>query len=126
MKLLGSVLAILILIISGGIWLDHELQNSSKVLTAQMDLVSIEIADNNWSMAVTETEKLEKTWKKEAKWWPVFLEHQEMDNIEFAMARFKEYVATNDNPLAMGQLSEIRLMVEHIPRKEKINLENIL
>ncbi len=126
MKLLGSVLVILILIISGGMWINHELQHSSMVLIQQMELVSIEITDNDWPMAITETEKLDKTWKKEAKWWPVFLEHQEMDNIEFAMARFKEYVSSGDNPLAMGQLSEIRLMVEHIPRKEKINLENIL
>ena len=126
MKLLGTVLAILLVIIAGGIWINHELKNSSLVLTQQMDLVSARIEEDDWPMAVTETEKLEKKWKSEAKWWPVILEHQEMDNIEFAMARFKEYVAASDSPLATGQLSEIRLMVEHIPRKEKINLENIL
>ncbi len=126
MKLVGSVLVTLTLIVAGGLWLNHELQNSSETLIEQMDLVSMEIRKNNWPVAVVETEMLEKTWKKEAKWWPVFLEHQEMDNIEFAMARFKEYVAASDDPLAMGQLSEIRLMVEHIPRKESINLENIL
>ena len=56
----------------------------------------------------------------------IILDHQEIDNIEFSLAKIKEYVASRDLPLALGQLSELKLMIEHIPRKEAVNLENIL
>jgi len=126
MRLLGSVIVILISVIGAGFWVNHGLQASTNDLIQQIDRVNIQIKENNWQAAIDQTEKLEKCWKQEAKWWPVFLEHQEMDNIEFSMARFKEYVASNNNSLSLGQLSELRLMIEHIPRKEEINLKNIL
>lgn len=126
MKLLGSITVILILIVSGGFWINQELQISSNELVNHVDKVSEAIQTSNWDTAVEQTQDLEKTWEHEAKWWPVFLEHQEMDNIEFSMAKLKEYVASNNSALSLGQLSEIRLMIEHIPKKEKVSLENIL
>jgi len=126
MKLAGSIIVIIIFIIGGGLWVNRELQKSTNKLLQQIDQVSMEIEENNWKAAVEQTDKLEESWEKEAKWWPVFLEHQEMDNIEFSMAKFKKYVDSNSNSLSMGQLSEMRIMIEHIPRKEAINLKNIL
>ena len=121
-----SIILILIAVVGSGFWLNHELQMSTNHLIEQIDQVSQQIRDDNWPKAVKETDKLEEVWQRKAKWWPIFLEHQEMDNIEFSMARFKEYVASKNKSLALGQLSEIRLMIEHIPEKEEINLKNIL
>lgn len=126
MRLLGTMIVILIFIVSAGFWINHELQDSTRDLTRQIDRVEVLVNDNHWEAAMKQTELLEKVWKQEAKWWPIFLEHQEMDNIEFSMAKFKEYVASKNNSLAQGQLSEIKLMIEHIPRKEEVNLINIL
>jgi hypothetical protein len=126
MRLLGSIVVILVLILIAGFWTNHALKISTNDLIRQIDLVSLEIKSNHWQSAKLQTEKLEKDWEKEAKWWPVFLDHQEMDNIDFSMAGVKEYVASQNNALSLGQLSETRLMIEHIPRKEAVNLENIL
>ncbi|MEN6350379.1 MAG: DUF4363 family protein [Syntrophomonas sp.] len=126
MRLLASVIAIVILITGAGIWINHELQASTNDLVKQIDRINLEIKGNHWETAMQQTIILEKGWQQEAKWWPVFLEHQEMDNIEFSMARFKEYVASKNKSLSRGQLSEIKLMLEHIPKKEAVTLTNIL
>ncbi|MEN6326582.1 MAG: DUF4363 family protein [Syntrophomonas sp.] len=126
MRLLESIIIILILIVCAGFWINHELQVSTQDLTRQIDRVGILVKESHWEAAVEQTEVLDKVWQQEAKWWPIFLEHQEMDNIEFSLAKFKEYVASKNNSLARGQLSEMKLMIEHIPRKEEINLKNIL
>jgi len=125
MRLLSTLAAILALVIGTGIWFNHSLQTSSDDLTRQIQLVSSTIRQQDWETAVKHSEKLEKLWKQKAKWWPVFLDHQEMDNIEFSLARVKEYVTSEDDALSLGQLSELKLMIEHIPRKEAVNLENI-
>jgi hypothetical protein len=126
MRLLGYVIILLIMIIGSGIWVNHALESSTDDLVMQIDKTAIPIKENDWQSAVDQTETLEEEWKKEAKWWPVFLEHQEMDNIEFAMAKFKEYVASKDSSLSLGQLSEMRIMIEHLPKKEEINIKNVL
>lgn len=126
MRLLESIAVFLILIVGAGFWINHELQDSTRDLSRQIDRVAVLVKGNHWEAAKDQTEVLDKVWQREAKWWPIFLEHQEMDNIEFSLAKFKEYVASKNNSLARGQLSEMKLMIEHIPRKEEINLKNIL
>lgn len=126
MRLLIGVMTIVLFLVSSGFWINDWLLDSSNRLISQIDKVSRQVSEEDWAGAEVQAGELEKQWKQEARWWPVFLEHQEMDNIEFSVARCKEYVTARDDALAMGQLSEVRLMIEHIPRKEKINLENIL
>jgi hypothetical protein len=126
MRLLTSLIIIFALILSGGLWLNHSLHDSSRELTGQIGQVQADVKQGRWQSAAIHTGKLKKTWENSAQWWPVFLDHQEMDNIEFSMAKVQEYVASHNQSLSRGQLEELRLMIEHIPRKEAINLENIL
>ncbi len=126
MRLFVGVLVTLGLLIGSGIWINDWLLDSSVHLVQQIEAVNGEIEAGSWAEASVQFEQLERKWDQEAKWWPVFLEHQEMDNIEFSLARCKEYVSWRDDSLSMGQLAEIKLMIEHIPLKEEINLENIL
>ncbi len=126
MRLFIGILVTLGLLIGSGIWINDWLLDSSLRLVQQIEAVNGQIHAGDWAEASVQVDELERKWDKEAKWWPVFLEHQEMDNIEFSLARCQEYVSWRDDSLSMGQLAEIRLMIEHIPRKEEINLENIL
>jgi hypothetical protein len=126
MRLLVTLAIIMALIIGVGVWTNHSLATSTRELTSQIDRVAEEIEANRWEAAVVQTEKLEKTWGEKAKWWPIFLDHQEIDNIEFSLARVKEYVTSHSRALSLGQLSELKLMIGHIPEKEAVNLENVL
>ncbi len=126
MRLLTTLAVILTVIIGLGFWNNYSLQQSSAIITRQIDTVAAEVGSDSWPAAEKEIGQLEKMWKREARWWPVFLDHQEMDNIEFSLARTKEYVTERDTSMVMGQLSELRTMVGHIPRKEAVKLENIL
>ena len=126
MRLLTTLTVVLALIIGLGAWNNHSLQTATEKMTGQIERVMAEIDGQRWSEAQQQTARLEKSWHDNARWWPVFLDHQEIDNIEFSLAKVEKYVATRNVPLAQGQLSELHLMLKHIPEKEAVNLENIL
>lgn len=126
MRLMMSLAAIMLGLLAGGFWTNHSLQVSTDEISRQIDKVFVEVKADNWQTALRRTNELEQIWDDKARWWPIFLDHQEMDNIDFSMARVKEYVAGQEDTLSMGQLSELKLMVEHIPKKEAVNLKNIL
>jgi hypothetical protein len=126
MKLLLKLLIIFVAVISLGFWTNHALKVSSNELLGNVELVAKGIENNHWDTAYTQTIELEKTWDEKANWWPTVLDHQEIDNIEFAMARVKEYVATKNTALSRGQISELKLMIKHIPEKEAVRIKNIL
>jgi len=109
-----------------GIWTNDSLQAASDILSDQIDLACQDIRSGEWDDAKQKTRQLELKWQDNARWWPVILDHQEMDNIEFSLAKAKEFVADENSALALGQLAEMRLMIKHLPAKEKVNLKNIL
>ncbi|KUG02791.1 hypothetical protein ASZ90_019867 [hydrocarbon metagenome] len=126
MRLLVSLMIVLASIVGLSFWINDSLQSSTEHLTQQIDMVIVEIQDGRWERAVRQTADIEKYWTKSARWWPVFLDHQEMDNIEFSLSKVKAYVSSHNDALALGQLEELRLMLKHIPEKEALNIKNIL
>jgi hypothetical protein len=126
MRLLTVLLIVFTCLVGVGIWNNSTLWDTTDEMTSQIEQIMKEIDGQRWDQARQQSARLEKNWHDKAKWWPVFLDHQEIDNIEFSMAKVKKYVETRNAPLAQGQLSELHLMLEHIPDKETINLENIL
>jgi hypothetical protein len=125
MRLLITLLLIFAAVIAVGFWTNNQLTASANELLLDVDKIHGEISTQHWDSASKHTEELEQKWDRKGKWWPALLEHQEIDNIDFALAKNKEYIAAKNAPLALGQLSEIRQMIKHIPQKGTINLTNI-
>ncbi|OPY59815.1 MAG: hypothetical protein A4E55_00004 [Pelotomaculum sp. PtaU1.Bin035] len=126
MRLLSVLLIIFAVVVSLGFWTNHLLQASASELLQNIERIEEGLERNQWDDAYAQITELEKAWDKKAKWWPTVLDHQEIDNIEFSMAKAKEYVAKKDIALSWGQLTELKLMIQHIPEKEAIRLKNIL
>lgn len=114
------------LIIGLGLWVNHSLDVAAKDLNRSIQSIKQEVEQDNWQEAKEKVEALEKQWQKVGAWWPIVMDHQEIDNIEFSLAKLKEYIATKNKSLSMGNLSELKLMILHLPEKETVNLTNIL
>jgi hypothetical protein len=125
MRLLTTLLIIFVAVITLGFWTNHQLTASANELLLDVDKIHEEVNTQHWDSASEHTEELDQNWDRKGKWWPALLDHQEIDNIDFAMAKNKEYIAARNAPLALGQLSELRQMIKHIPQKGDINLTNI-
>lgn len=125
MRLLLTLLIIFAMIISFSFWTNHMLQASAGEMLQGIEQIEQGLEENQWEQAREMADGLEKTWEKKADWWPAVLDHQEIDNIEFSMAKTKSYISTKDVSLSRGQLSELKLMIMHIPEKESLKLKNI-
>lgn len=126
MRLLTILVIMFIAVIAFGFWITHTLDAETAAMTEIIENIQQEIDEQNWDKALKKTIDLEKTWSKKTAWWPMIIEHQEIDNIDFSIGRLVEYVATRDTALSKGQLSEIKLMMRHIPEMEAVLLRNIL
>ncbi|ABO50000.1 conserved hypothetical protein [Desulforamulus reducens MI-1] len=126
MRLLLSLTLVIALIIGLGVWVNYSLAVAAEDLTELIHQVTREVERENWQAANGKMKSLEKQWDETGVWWPVVMDHQEIDNIDFSLAKLKEYIATNDRSLSMGYLSELKLMILHLPENEAVNLKNIL
>lgn len=126
MRIFVSIILVTAVISGAGIWINDSMQDTSNRLSGHIDLVCEYIKSGDWEHAQEKTRDLKAKWQDNAVWWPIVMDHQEMDNIEFSLAKAKEFVAEENSTLALSQFAEMKLMIEHLPAKEKINLKNIL
>ncbi len=126
MKLLAGLLVIMMGVVLLGFWTNNQLHNTSGKLLDNIENISRDISGGKWESATIKLSNLERNWEKQGAWWPVIMDHQEMDNIEFTMARLKGYVKSGDAALSKGELEALKIMIEHIPIKEAISIKNIL
>ena len=49
-----------------------------------------------------------------------------MDKIDMTMARVKKVITTKDVTETQAGLAELKMLVEHVPKKEALTLDNIL
>ena len=125
MRLLLSVLLAVALVTAAGLGVNRQLGMATDRLVAQIDRISAAIEQDDWDGAAGETDRLIAVWEQEAGWWPIFFEHYEMDNIEFSMAKCKEYVACKNAPLPWGNCRNKADDRTYVRRKEAVSLGNI-
>jgi len=63
-------------------------------------------------------------WNKHKGWWAMVIDHQEIDQIDMALIRTRQYIDLQDRDASV-ELAVLRRMLEHIPDKEQVNLKNI-
>ena len=95
----------------------REIENKLNVVK---DTISFENKSN-----IKKMEQLEKYWDKEIKVMSLYLEHDELEKIENGMARLKANVDNNESNSAIENIEEIKFIMEHIKRKNILNIQNV-
>jgi len=126
MKTVGAVVILFAAILSLGLLADHELKASTARLQQETALAGQALAANRWDAVDLQSRQLETAWDRETAWWPLVLDHADIDRVRLDIGRFKEYAAAKNTALAGGQLEELRLDLANIPTKEAVTLKNIL
>lgn len=125
MKKLILSLLILAAIIASGIYSIYSIKKSSMKIQDSIEKTSGLAQAKNWSGADSQIKQVEKEWNKTEKTWAILVDHFEIDNIESSIIRSKKYIETRDMPLSLAELDNLKFSVEHIYKKELINIKNI-
>lgn len=126
MRLVITLLAILLAVVAGDLWVSSSIEKSSNDFSKQIHEITSLISQDNWQGANSQLVKMEKDWSQNREWWHMVMEHREIENIEFSLAKTKEFVRERDKVLAMGYLAELRLIFLHLPEGDRLSLKNIL
>ncbi|ACL21290.1 DUF4363 family protein [Desulfitobacterium hafniense] len=116
---------IILILVLGGYWQNSYISESTYTLTEKLVNVEEQIRAKSWSNANQEIEKFSQDWNGIKKFWSILLDHQEIDEIELSLIRLEQYIKENETVLSLGELSALRLLVDHIADKGMITLQNI-
>jgi hypothetical protein len=119
------VIALAILILSG-YWQIKYIEESSIYAISDVEYVTNLIQNNDFARANKHIEELKKTWRDMSNIWNIFIIHDEIDEIEEIMVNFEMYTKLENKEEALVYSKRLERSLEHISRKQKIMLENIL
>lgn len=125
MKIPLIMVAITIIFIGFAVWTQHSLAASAEKLEQRLSSLESAIKDDNWEMANDQLESFNQLWRKTKNSWQIFINHEEIDNIDATLARVKQLVSLKAKADSLSEISALRLFIVHIPQKESLCLVNI-
>jgi len=126
MKSIFIIVLVLILIFTSGYFMSDYINKSSKSIDVELFRLYRVVRTSNWISASQNLLIIENKWKGEKDSWAILVDHQEIDNINLSISKMKEYIKEKDIVDALAEISSLRLLFEHIPRKDSLTWTNIL
>lgn len=125
MRTLPTIVIIIVLLLGGSLASYRYIQTTAQTLGSQLGTVEESISAQKWETAQTELKTAQQRWDKTKTWWTILLDHQEIDNIDISLKRLEKYTETHNVSLSLGEVSTLKLLVDHLSDTEKFSLRNI-
>ncbi|EGW38445.1 DUF4363 family protein [Desulfosporosinus sp. OT] len=126
MRTIYIIVIIVILLLGGSLTSYRYLQATTQTLGNQLEAVEQSISSEKWEVAQKELNTTQEHWDNNKAWWTVLLDHQEIDTIDIGINRLDKFIKTQNITLSLGEVSALKLRLDHIADTEKLNLQNIL
>lgn len=117
-----TILSILVVGIGSILYLNKTATGLALLLEETLTAVQ----EEDWGRAEEMVSRSLERWETVQQMWSAMINHKEVDNIKTTLERAKEYVANQEKASAIVELAVAKLLVEHVPQKEKPSWSNIL
>jgi hypothetical protein len=99
-------------------------QTSSKIIK-DIENTDTLIKNEEWKPSYEAVMKILNDWSSIKKTWAIFIDHNEIDNIDEALIQMLENVKLQEDDEALVNSASLKRLVKHIPLKEALTLGNI-
>ena len=115
-------IVILLLIFSSTFYASEQSKETSEIL----DQLRTSVESGDWATAIGQNEALNVKWKKDKGILGLIFDHIELDNIQISLSRLDEYIYCKDTLTSLSEISVVKMLIEHLPEKGAITLDNLL
>ncbi|MBO4898144.1 MAG: DUF4363 family protein [Clostridia bacterium] len=123
----GTILTCFIFaaLILGMIFAQMSLEKAGDEMTKPLDALTSAVDSDDWETADSVLKDLSEKWAENDKWLAMLIDHGETDLIITTMSEISQYEKYRDKPELMANIETLRELLAHIPKKERVTLENI-
>ncbi len=125
MRLMIFLIISVIIFITFAVWTQNMLESSAGNLGRHLDHLEAAIKNDNWPSADNQVKAITRLWNENKKSWQIFINHEEVDNIDSSLARVKQLVEIREKADALAEIAVLKLFILHIPEKESLSLVNV-
>ncbi|MCX7884857.1 MAG: DUF4363 family protein [Caloramator sp.] len=124
-KIIFFSLIVFIGIILLEIFINIYLKKTSSILLSQIDKAKLYVENEQWNDAKIIINDTCNKWKNIEEKWALITNHHEIDNITISLKSAQEFINSSQKPDSLSSLANLKHFISHIPKMEKLLLENI-
>lgn len=124
-SLIVSVLCIVVVAASWGIFVHYSDRNIHQLMNAIEEDILISVYAEDWGKAEAQFNDLSKKWHRQKKIYSFYFNTNEINDTDFSMARAKNYIYSENIALASGELNCIKEQLSFLHMNELITVDNI-
>ena len=126
MKQVGVMIICIIIVAVSGICEIKYLNKSSIYLMSDIEYIKNAINNNNYDLASEQSKATYDSWGNIKKIWNIFINHEEIDDIENSMIDLKEYIEFENKEECLVAIEKIKSELDHTIKRQQMRIDNIL
>ncbi len=116
----------LIVLILSGIWEINYLKNSSIYALSDLEYSRNLVENGNFTLANEQINSIDDSWKNIKTVWSIFIDHEEIGNIDERILDYKTCIELKDKDEAIKAAKELERIFKHVVEKQEIRVGNII
>ena len=101
------------------------LKNSTRELLEYVDTLDKAAREEDWSAAEVALSETAGAWEEASPRFALFITHEILDEIMHTLAEAKGYLYFRESPELMAETETLRVLIEHIEKREEPSIHNI-
>ena len=126
MKQIITMICCVGIILVSGVYEIRYLDKTATYFMSDMEYIQNAINNNNYELASEHMKNFSESWNNVRTIWNIFVNHEEVDNIEEAMIELKNNIEFKDDSACKINIEKIKNNVTHSAGRQKLKLDNIL
>ena len=126
MKQIITMICCVGIILVSGVYEIRYLDKTATYFMSDMEYIQNAINNNNYELASEHMKNFSESWNNVRIIWNIFVNHEEVDNIEEAMIELKNNIEFKDDSACKINIEKIKNNVTHSAGRQKLKLDNIL
>lgn len=126
MKQIIILIISVIISLSAGLYEINYLKNTTKYFNADINHIKNKINSQDFEEADIYLNKVEKSWNKIKNIWDIFVNHEDINQIEEEMLLCKLDIKSQDKEDSLKSVERLKRDLNNIYERKKIKLQNII
>lgn len=125
MRLWIVMFVVILLFITGGLFLERSILKTTDYLSHNMDQIQEYVRNSQWLEALELCDKIDETWSKQQRIWSPFIHNHDLDVVTGYLARLRCFLEGREWSHSLAESNMIKLQLVQIQQQEIITLSNI-
>jgi|SRR5690554_2271983 len=125
MRVFIGIILFFFLLLGLSIYMEIVISRQSENLLMELDRLESEVIKYDFPALEKQVKKINQLWTDTRKVWVLLIDHQELDEFELSLARAKSYLENQDYITALTEIVQMKQIINQIPDKQRLSLENV-